>query len=217
MSAIFFGQNQLSQLFVTYSDNFDRANSSNPGANWAEFDQIDIASNTLRFVTPSASNTGIWKTALNGLTQWMKFTVTWLNSGNFFGPYFRLSNFTNGSQGYSLLFDEVNNLVSWYSSTLGSASTQIGGDVGLSIINGDIFGITVQGLGNNTVVRIWRLPTGFPVSSSNWDGNAIPDVTFTTNPSLARDTGLYVGVWGLPGGSSNNLSIDNWFAGTCPD
>ena len=218
MNPVFFGQNQLQgagSSYVTYSDDFNRATSDIPGVDWAEFGDADVVSNTLRFSIGDETSAAIWKTALNGLTQWAKFRVTWLNGGNYFGPYFRLADFTGGSLGYSIAFYDDGNTCGWYTSTLDVGSALIS-ESSLTVANGDTYGITVQGTGNNTVVRVWRLPTGFPVSSSNWNGDNNPDLTFLTNPSSSRE-GFYVGMWGYPGASGNNLSIYDWFAGTCPD
>lgn len=83
------------------------------------------------------------------------------------------------------------------------------------IANNDTFGVTITGTGNGTIVRVWKNPTGLPVSPSNWDGDVTPDITFTNDPASPIDTGLYIGFAGASGGG-NGREVYGFFGGDCP-
>lgn len=93
----------------------------------------------------------------------------------------------NFSSYYKVIFDQENNTVTWFDP---SGDVQSGS---ITVGTTDSFGITVEGSGDSTVVRIWRNPTGnSPSTVSNWGGAA--DKTFSNNPTTPCDSGRYAGI-----------------------
>ena len=78
-------------------------------------------------------------------------------------------------------------------------------------------GVTIQGTGNDTVVKVWKLgasPSRYtPYDKDNWESSDdAADVTMTNNPSTAADTGKQVGI-GFYWISGNDFGFDNWYGG----
>ena len=77
--------------------------------------------------------------------------------------------------------------------------------------NGEDVGVTIQGTGNDTVVKIWNNPTNnYAYDVNNWDSASdAADCTFTGNPVSAEDTGLQVGL-----GQFGDATYGNWTGGS---
>ena len=77
--------------------------------------------------------------------------------------------------------------------------------------NGERVGITIQGTGNDTIVKIWNTPTNnYPYDVDNWDNASdAADCTLTGNPGSAEDTGLRVGF-----AQFNDSTMDNFTGGS---
>jgi hypothetical protein len=185
---------------VAFSDDF-----SGTLANWTQDSgSWSIGSGTL--LQGSSDWTNDWihhNTPCTTINQYVKFKHTDGNGG-FTGVRLRAG--ASGTGGYVVEFRQ-----SW-----GSFQWE-GGDIAMpgGIASGDVFGITITGTGDNTVVRVWKNPTGLPTSAANWNGDSTPDIEFTNNPSSPVDTGLYVGFRGR-GLIASGQVIDDFFGGDCP-
>ena len=79
--------------------------------------------------------------------------------------------------------------------------------------NTDVAGITWTGTGDNTVIRIWKNPTGnTPDSATSWGSDTTPDISFTANPGAnAVDSGGGTGISATV--DSGTLILDNYYFG----
>lgn len=219
MKPIFFGQNtgaSGSGEASAFSDDFNRADSSSLGSNWTEVVGGAVIGSNQLIVTSGSwnSNLVMWNTPVGLTTQYQKATLI-LGSGDTLSTFvFRAT--SNTGQGYSISFDKAADIVSWYrysNLATGAGSQQIGTNQALTVSNGDIMGVTLDGFGNNTVVRVWRNPSGLPLSAANWNGDTTPSITLTSNPTSPCDTGLLIGLYGI-GENTNGQAFDNWFGGS---
>lgn len=83
------------------------------------------------------------------------------------------------------------------------------------LADGNWIGATVEGVGPNTIVSIWRWNTdpdaGAAVNvSANW---GTPTCTMTASAGTFVDTGLNVGIRSYTGNATTNAVADNWFSG----
>jgi hypothetical protein len=84
----------------------------------------------------------------------------------------------------------------------------------LVLDDGDVVGVTVSGTGNDTVVRIWKNPTGTsPDSVSSWGSDTTPDVTFTDNPATPVDSGAYAGLLAYTYGIADDFYFGDFAEG----
>ena len=160
----------------------------------------DISSGTLRegndsgyfFIRYTASATAT-------VTQWAKVKFTdWV--ANYMGIVVRS---TSDGSGYRYVIGKEGTSVYW---SVWNGLSSIG-DVGssaISLTDGDILGVTVQGTGNNTIVNVWKNPTAAsPIDANSWDGANDYDGQITANPAQFADIGTYVGIW-------NSCSVGNY-------
>ena len=203
---------------AAYSDDFNRTNSVTPGASWNEnVTGVVITGNTLGFTDPGSTATVVWTQPVAVSCQYQKATF-WYTDGEAVagGMLFRCSNTTNGSC-YQVIFDAGNDLVVWYE--IPNMSTPWAGNwiaqASLFFAPGDVLGVTLELTGTNTVVRVWRNPTGLPTRANNWNGDTTPDVTLTQNPPTPRDAGTFLGLLGAPLEAGSTVYWDNWFGGGC--
>ena len=201
---------------VDVSDDFNRANSSTVGGSWTEITgNCSISSNTLLGVSGSlVQNLVRHSEPMASLTQYMKAIMSGWGTADAYITFIFRWGASNSSQSYGVSFSAIGDGVSWFRYINTSAGSYDPIDSGAITVNGgDNFGVIVDGLGNNTVVRIWRNCTGLPVSASNWNGDTTPTLAFSTNPFPALDTGTSIGV-GISCADSNSAYIDNWFGGS---
>jgi hypothetical protein len=174
---------------------------------------MDVISGQLRTMADSFAAHYCARTDTNlTATQYLKFTLANPGSGsNFPRVYFRYTN--SSSPHYVLTFTASSGAVEW--STLAS----IGGtDTTIETLDHGssdaylTFGITIEGTGNDTVIRLWRNPVAdAPTSASVWDGVG-PQISFTANPSVPVDSGPFVGVGGVTS-IAEGIRYDNVFGG----
>jgi len=86
----------------------------------------------------------------------------------------------------------------------------------LSFAANDYMGVTIQGTGTGTTVKIWKNPsapngTTVPYSKDAWDnsGDTSPDAEMTGTAAAVYNTGTYVGL----GLDSAGVSFDNFIGG----
>jgi hypothetical protein len=226
MTPTFFGQNISTSTGtgggggggtgVALTDDFNRANSSTVGGLWTQVaGNCDISSNTLLAVSGTyAHNCLRHNTAVASITQYMKATFSgWGSNDAFIGFIFRWA-VANTGPSYVVTFSALADDVTWarYSNTSAASYTTISTG-SLSVVGGDTFGVTVDGTGTNTTVRVWRNCTGLPSAANNWNGDTTPSLTFTTNPPTPVDTGTGLGL-ALAPETSNGVYVDQWWGGS---
>lgn len=201
---------------VSFSDNFDRADSDSLGASWSE-DQgdIDIATNRLRMAggsfvyhwaihaTPTSTvNQYVKVLSPTGNNQYAQVALRYTNSSSAF--YFLELDVTSDSWEWFHMTNSNGTSTSIQKVTLGAGATNVA------------FGITITGTGASTVIRIWRNPTGnAPDSATSWGGNTSPSYTFTNDPGSPIDTGLKVGLGGQQS-AANTVIWDDFYGGDIP-
>lgn len=200
----------------TFSDDFNRANSCDLGANWEQWGGTAcINSNAYRLSTGSfAQVTTMYATSANSLTQYVKVTVG-VNSQY---PWLVFRGTSSTDPFYTLQLDGNNATIDWYhyadasaasGTAIGSGGTIPGGAFSV----GTTLCITVDGTGASTVVRIWRACTGTPSAADNWNGDTTPDLSLTDDPGAsAVDSGMQVGIGGQQG-SADTVTLEDFFGG----
>ena len=218
MKPIFFGQNAGagSSEAVALSDNFNRADSTNLGANWTEvLGGMQIASNFLLVIPGDfADNLTMHNTPVGVTTQYQRVRFILGASPSYPAMMFRCTG--NTGAGYSVAFGSAENLVQWWrisNIATGAGATQIGTNQSIDIEDSDVFGVTLTDFGDNTVVRIWRNPSGLPITAANWNGDTSPDVSLTSNPPTPADIGTRLGLW-CQVENDNGFGFDDWSGGS---
>lgn len=207
---------------AAFSDNFNRADNDSLGSNWTEaVGDADIASNALYFAT------GGWdpvlvshNTSTNTVNQYVKISIPVANE-TYGQVVFRYTN--SSTHFYTVAFNTPFSCEIEWRHVAGSTGIGAENTIGTSVdmgscSNGDSFGITITGTGDDTVVRVWHNPTAnTPVSASEWDsGDTTPDASWTTNPGAnAVDTGNKVGFAGIQN-SAGEITFDSFYAGDIP-
>lgn len=201
---------------AAFSDNFDRADSADLGANWTQSaGAMAIFSNGLRQSTASYGRIfTIYNTPTTTVQQYIK--VQFVNDGGEYpGIVLR---YQDGSSGFYALYHDPSAVWEWsHYAGVGGSSTLIGTvDTG-TFTDGDTYGITIAGVGASTVIRIWKNPTAnTPVSATEWDsGDTTPEGTLADDPSSAADVGTLVGLTAAAG-SANAVRLDSFFGGDAP-
>jgi hypothetical protein len=203
---------------AAYSDNFNRANSSTVGASWNEnITGVQIVSNQVQFTFTGGYTSIVWTQPVAVSAQYAKVSIDWAPGQPIIAGFlFRCSNTSNGT-GYRLVWDSTADIIYWQQ--VSNMTTTGGGtdiaSAAFSINVGETIGATLELTGNNTIVRVWKNPTGLPSRANNWNGDTTPDVTFTQNPATPRDAGTFIGLIGFAGTSSADLLLDDWFGGGC--
>lgn len=203
---------------VSFSDDFNRADSTNLGANWSEVaGDAGINSNQLRFST--GSFTDIWVIWVgqdcSTITQYGKITMTTQPGASWFRFVFRYVN--SVSEFYVVELNTSNGDLSWQHWTaVGGVSTELEtGTIGSVAVN-DTFAVTVTGTGNGTVIRCWKNPTGnAPDAGGTTWGSAAPTDSMSNDPADPVDSGLKIGVGNTQSGADSQ-SMDAFFAGDVP-
>lgn len=203
---------------VSFSDDFNRINNDNLGSNWTEIvGDLDIVSNKLEcqsidFLKQEAIYSG---SLTNTINQYIKTEIT-VSGGSSYPEYiFRYTN--SSSSYYGIIFWINEQSITWvrYPDAI-SSSSNINSGTPFTWSSGDTIGVTITGIGNDTIIRVWRNPIGnAPDSASSWGGDTTPNITFTDNPSSPVDSGNYVGLGGYRG-FTQFISFDNFYAGDIP-
>jgi hypothetical protein len=201
---------------ASFSDNFNRADSGSPGANWTEIKNLEIVSNAAQSpqdFTGDPRGAAYTATSAGSVNQYCKVTLTANNTGANVrgGALFRYTDASSAC--YSVMIDDLDDTVFWYfhsTPTAGGSLINSGTETITFSVPAN-FGLTITGTGASTVVRIWLNPTAdAPTSASSWDARAA-DLTLTDDPGTAVDTGNFVGVLGQ--GSLGAVEFDNFFGG----
>jgi hypothetical protein len=195
------------------SDDFNRADSASLGSNWTEIGgNTSIVSNKLKGQSVSGWDLNIFNTAV-GVNQYVRITPSSGGSGagNFNYAFLR---YTDASTPYyAIEFNNNDGVVKWYEVTgvIIGATTETGGALsGWGAIDQPL-GVTIEGTGNNTVIRIWANCSGIPSTTTNWNGDTTPDMILTGNPTTPANTGTKVGCGFWQEGSAT--PIEDFFGG----
>lgn len=182
-------------------ETFTEADGDSLGSNWTEpqGDIDTVSGNAVVQTTGFVDAYAIHSTSLSGVDQYAKVTS---GTADFQYPFIVLR-YTNSSSGHYIFYiDGPNGTLDWsYKPSVSGSSSLISasGSLGGQILSSNSVGITLEGTGTNTTVRIWRNPSGdAPTSTSLWGGSS-PAVTLTTDPATAVDTGSYIGFGGTQG------------------
>lgn len=193
---------------VSFSDDFDRANGT-LGSNWTVYaGDWAIASNAA--VPQSASfakNLAIFNTDTGSVNQWARITYDANGTFGFLGPVFRFTDEDSEHYECDYMASEC-----YFTYSEDVAYTASAGD---NIINGTttpswpginfsatIVGTTIEGTGDNTVIRFWFWAADDPPEELEpsapdlWDGDAA-FIEVTTNPARSADTGTKIGICGF--------------------
>jgi hypothetical protein len=203
------------------SDNFNRANNIDIGFNWAESQNtgLIVNANQLYFTNFSVYEMAFWQSNRFNPDQYVGFNIVSVTGTPFFYFILRYTGFELPY--YTLVIDMSGaGAITWYHCTAGDFNaatfTQIGTSAyppAWTAFNMPM-GITIEGAGNNTVIRLWVNTTGLPSATDNWNGDTTPDITFTQNPPATKnvDTGEIVGL-AVFVASGGDWRIDDWFCG----
>lgn len=200
---------------VSFTDDFNRADSSNLGANWTEINgDLQIIGNTLQNASVSVNDSAVYNTPVNTVNQYVKFKIIDDSSLRTCKAILRYTDAS--SPFYVVECDAQFDTVEWFrvaTATFGTvASVQ---SVSQAITSGDTVGVVVSGTGTSTVVAFWLNPTGAaPTSATLW-GGAAPTQSFTNDPANAVDTGSKVGVC-INSGSAPGQKLDDFSGGDVP-
>lgn len=197
----------------SFSDDFNRANGA-IGSNWSCFaGGGNITSNTATFTATSFAENGcVWSAATTGSPN--HFVKVQFPSGSARYPriYFRYTDAT--SPCYFLQLEISSETWEWYQKPVCNGATENLIQAQAAVASGiNTYGMTVDGTGTATVVRLWRTPTGNAPDSggATWN-SASPTWSFTTDPASAVDTGNSVGIGGVQS-SAGEIIIDNFYGG----
>ncbi len=200
------------------SDDFDRPNNVSLSSNWTEaYSDQGILSNKLALTTSEyVKNLAIFSGSATASTdQYVKAAVYSTVAGGYPEMVFRYTN--SLSSYYAIEFNVDGDTALWRRyATASGVPDNISASTAMTITSGDVFGITVSGTGTNTVVRVWRNPTGnSPNSATDWGGDSSPDLTFIDDPATPVNSGTYAGVGGYMdyGAANGSISFDNFFTG----
>lgn len=198
--------NSDSGISEVYSDDFNRVSL---GANWTvPLGTVGITSNQLEMQDLNGAYAIYTGTAIGSVDRAIYFNLQGIISYRY--PHVVLRYTDDSSPLYTVEFSPVYG-VTWYSwDVLDGTSTSIQSLSGAGLTGDETFGITIEGTGSDTVIRIWRnVVNTVPVSFSEWDpGDTTPDYTFTNDPGgNAVDTGDYVGFGGY--GTNDSILYDN--------
>lgn len=198
-----------------FDDDFDRGNNSDVGNGWAEdagSGNWSIQDSLCQLVGGVSSVCVQSGTPMSGALQYVKVTPAVNDAANCFAGV--LLRYTNSSSAhYGIYFSQA--AVEWYSAT--NATTGLFNELvqATGTWAGETVGVTVKGTGDNTVIRIWFDPTADvpEANGETWD-STVPDISFTTNPVGAVNTGNIVGLGGGGADSGDIITYNNFFAGT---
>jgi len=195
------------------SDDFNRADSDSMGSDWSEDNgDTDISSNQAIATTGSWARVAIiWTADTIDDDQYVKATLTRMDGSDY--PFIILRYTDSSSEMYRLQVSGANTYWSRCATLTGSCGSDIETSTAVTWSATDEVAVTIEGTGDDTVIRVWENPTNdTPAQVDGWDnGSDTADITFTTNPSDPVDTGSYVGLARNDGDASGGW--DDFFAG----
>lgn len=168
--------------------------------------KLTISSNTLVNANISANGIGIYATACNSVTQYVKAYLRPDSMTNTIGIIFRSN---AGATSYYYL-DFNNFVVLWADQDDNEIDS-----AGISWTYFSTVGVTIKGTSNSTVIKIWTAPTAdIPQSADEWDeGDDTPEYTLTNDGTHVVDTGNYIGFELYRTNVSIIPYVDNFFGG----
>lgn len=205
---------------ANFSDNFNRADGG-LGANWTNVaggSAAQILSNRFAAINSGyAENTNAYTgTACDSINQYVKATLVFFSGGFSYAEFgFRITDSSSPMYGVFFWLDEDQITIATKTTPADTGYTSFG-SAATTIADGQTWGITLSGTGNDLTVRGWLNPTNnTPDSATSWDSDTSPDIVITANPSSAVDSGNYVGLGGEQFGTLE-VQYDNFFGGDIP-
>lgn len=188
-----------------FSDDFNRSDSTDLGANWTEeISNFSIVSNELR-----VADGGIrWNTATDDVDQYCSVEYRAFSNDGWFGCAFRFNatgdfyavwGMNEGGTGHAFLqWSRVEDTGAPAQTNIQNCELTTGG----AFSAGNVFGAEIEGTGTDTVVRVWKNPGARPWGAAT--------CTFTNNPTSTVDTSKGVGIFTRYVGADE---LDNWTGG----
>jgi hypothetical protein len=198
---------------TNFSDDFNRTDGDSLGSNWSEVTgDIDISSNTAAAQTASGLDLAVWTANTVGETQYVGLNETAGGGGTHFLFVFRYTD--SSSVYYEIALDNSTGGCTWRYrvGTGGSPTTIQSANLSDWTNFNQLIGVTVEGTGNQTVVRIWGNCTGLPSAADTWNGDNTPSLTFTDNPGTAANTGTRVGMGAT--NSGGGVTLTDFYGGS---
>jgi beta-glucanase (GH16 family) len=201
-----------------FVDTFNRGDGDSLGRQWDEHSgDVDIVNSNLTLMTTLTDDVAIYSRPMPTINQFFKGVIgSTFAAGTFgCGPLFRYTNGT--SPHFFVKFNPAADTVSFYHKTANGGTFTVMSTAALTINNGEAFGVTINGTGASTIVRVWKNPTSdVPDSATSWGGDSSPDVTLDMGghgSGFFVDSGLFAGIGGTPS-ALGGLDWDNVFEGT---
>ena len=205
---------------ANFSDNFNRADDESLGDAWAEDTAyLKIYGNAVYNATTNTQGLAHHKTSVGSATQYVKIKLTTFAESENYDLGVILRSQTASGYRYTVTVSGTSRI--WWARYNWNNAVDDIDDEFSSFVAGDTMGVTIQGTGTSTVVKVWRNPTSDSLyNKDNWDSANDPaDYTLTdglgilaTNPA---DTGTYVGV-DIKRGTGASAVLDNFYAGAAP-
>lgn len=204
---------------VNLSDNFNRASSTDLGADWTEAEGAWMVYDDTILTNEAEENAwvaAVHNTAVNTVFQYGKVLLTDGNMtvGNNGAAGFVFRYTDAASAFYTLSANSYDDTVKWnYVSDANFTTETLVQSSALAFASGDTIGAVVVGSGNSTIVYVWKNPTGnSPDAGGTTWGSASPTLTLTDNPSTAVNSGSKVGL-AMYADVVRVWNLDNWFSG----
>ena len=209
----------------SFSDTFD-TNGTALGTNWTEDTTglVYVANNVARS-TDCATNYksfAHYNVKSFGLSQYACFMPTALGqsgSYSYVGASFRFTSTSNPI--YIVWYNSKSKVWEWgyypTSGTTGTYSTiAVSSTTDAPTVGSDYYGVTLDGTGTSTKVRIWKNPgSSYPTSATTWNGNSSPNWTLSNSGTYRVETSgnSYVGIALFQYISGYPVSLDNFYGG----
>lgn len=199
-----------------FSDTFT-GNGVSPGSAWT------VENGSFLLVTDTLDvRSGGWvnnvlrhNTACDTINQYVKVSLPTLIANAYPGIFFRITD--DESPMYAVfLWAQEGKITFERLASVNTDGLQEVQAINQTIEQGQTWGFTCVGEGNDVVVRGWLNPTANApdVGGATWD-EAAPTVTFTANPTEPVDSGYYIGLGGQLL-SPTQIQFDNFFGGDVP-
>ena len=194
-----------------FSDDF----ASDPSANWTDLFNAMVYSSGQYLTSASGGSFASHDTSTGSIVQYVKAQLV-TGTTDYRGLVFRSTG--TGSDGFYEIY------ANRAAGTIRIARCDNTGYIediedtapSLAFAVNDVMAVTIEGVGLNTIFRVWKNPTNnIPVSVTGWDSPTdAPDVALSiTSTGAYYDTGTYVGI----GGTDTNTAFDNFYGGSIED
>jgi hypothetical protein len=185
-----------------------------PCSDWSNAggDGVDCTGNVAVF--DNSEDIWIYNTnAVTSIKQWAMIELDDINTGDYIGVVLRAEDTSASNNSYVIVYSQANTQVEWWQMVDGVYTALVTASVwDVTFNDGDYLGVSIEGTGSNTVVRLWKAPDLESLDCpQNWGSI---DYTFEDDPgNKAADSGLYTGVYGYDAGADTTSNGDNFYSG----